>query len=166
MVDLLDIIARFRTKGILLDTNLLILLVVGLYRRDRISKFNRTRQYTINDFDLITAFIHQFPRRITTPHILAETDNLMRQMDRNEHRALSIVMSSLVSTLLEICVPSVDAVRQGAYDRLGLTDSAIQIAAVTEDVLVVTDDAKLANWLAHAGRDVLNINHVRMLNWN
>lgn len=43
-----------RTRGILIDTNLLVLLLVGAVNRDRIPKFKRTRGYTADDWDLPT----------------------------------------------------------------------------------------------------------------
>ena len=75
-----QLIAKYRGKGVLLDTNLMLLLAVGLYKRERISSFKRTDQYTARDFSLVADIISKFDRRITTPHILAETDNLTRQL--------------------------------------------------------------------------------------
>lgn len=160
-----DLIAKYRLKGVLLDTNLLVLLVVGLYRRDRIPKHRRTKSYTIQDFVFITRLVAHFSRRLTTPHILAEADNLIRQLDAVEHRAMSAVMTSVVSTLFEVYVPSSTAISQKDYAHLGLTDSVVLIAAATEDVLVVTADNALANSLSRLGRDVLNINHIRARDW-
>jgi hypothetical protein len=52
-----------RARGILIDTNLVVLLIVGSVNRDRIALFRRTRQYTPADWDLLTGILEQVPRR-------------------------------------------------------------------------------------------------------
>jgi hypothetical protein len=48
--------ARIRT-GVLVDTNLLILYLVGLSNRSRIPRFKRTQIYSEGDFDLLRALL-------------------------------------------------------------------------------------------------------------
>lgn len=73
-------IDKYRDKGILIDSNLLVLLATGIFRRSLIPTFNRTRQYTADDFELLVRLIDLFSKRVVTPHIVAEADNLMRQL--------------------------------------------------------------------------------------
>ena len=158
-----QLIAKYRGKGVLLDTNLMVLLAIGLYKRERISSFKRTDKYTARDFSLVTDIMNKFERRITTPHILAETDNLTRQLPGREHNAVAAILAPLIENLFEIYSPSVTAVRHERYSTLGLTD-CVTIAAADE-ILVITDDLRLSNILSHLGRDAININHIRTLNW-
>jgi hypothetical protein len=160
-----ELVARYRPKGLLLDTNLLVLLFVGLYRRDRIVTFKRTQRYTVEDFDLLHSLASLFTRRLTTPSILTETDNLARQLANSEHRALAAVVEPIIAKLFEVYIPSVETVRHRAYAHLGLTDTGIFAAAQAEDVLVVTDDLRLSATLSRLGRDVLNFNHIRSFDW-
>ena len=157
-----QLIAKYRSKGVLLDTNLMVLLAVGLYKRDRISSFKRTDQYTARDFNLVADIMGKFERRITTPHILAEADNLTRQLHAREHRAVAAIMVPLVENLFEIYSPSAAAMRHQRYSTLGLTD-CVTIACTT-DILVITDDLTLSSILSHLGRDAINIDHIRTLN--
>ena len=161
-MDPAQLIKHYRTKGALLDTNLMVLLAVGLYRPERISTFNRTRQYTQDDFSLVAGTIGSFERRVTTPHILAEADNLTRQLPGREHGAVAAIMAPLIEDFFEIYSPSATAVRHERYSNLGLTD-CVTIAA-TNEILVITDDFRLSNILTHLGRDAININHIRTLN--
>jgi hypothetical protein len=162
-VNPLDVIEGYRTKGILLDTNLFVLLAVGICRPTRISSFKRTSQYTPEDFSFVARLVDRFTRRITTPHILAEADNLTRQLPQADHRALAATMTFLTTDLLEVYVPSAEAVRDLRYADLGLTD-CVTVAA-TNETLVITDDFRLSNILAGLGRDAININHIRPLYW-
>lgn len=63
-----------RTNGILLDTNLLVLLMVGLVNRDRMASFKRTSHYTAADWDLLAGILERVPRRYVIPHALSEVN--------------------------------------------------------------------------------------------
>ena len=162
-MDPAHLVDKYQAKGVLLDTNLMVLLAVGLYKRERISSFKRTLQYTQDDFSLVARIVGSFARRITTPHILAEVDNLTRQLEKREYPAVAAILAPLIEEHFEIYFPSDAAARHERYSQLGLTD-CITIAA-SENVLVITDDFPLSNILSHLGRDAININHIRTLNW-
>jgi hypothetical protein len=53
MLDARALIGKHRSKGVLVDTNLLVLLLVGLVNKRRIRRFKRTRDFTPADFDLL-----------------------------------------------------------------------------------------------------------------
>jgi rRNA-processing protein FCF1 len=152
---------KYKSKGILIDTNLLLLVAIGAYDAQRILTFKRTQEYTLEDYALMLRILEFFERRITTPNILTEVDNLARQLPEKEHNAISQVLSDIVQYSFEIHVPSTTATQTLEYALVGLAD-VITISVSTE-VLVLTDDFPLSNRLASAGRDVLNINHIRNL---
>lgn len=79
-----ELFSRYRQKGILIDTNILLLLFVGIVNRERISKFNRTQQFTPEDFDILQEIILYFPKIVTTPNILTEVSNLAGQLSEPE----------------------------------------------------------------------------------
>jgi len=155
----LQLIEKYRRKGLLLDTNLMVLLVVGSYKRERIASFGRTDHYSVHDFEVLAHVINKFERHVTTPQILTETDNLTRQLGRREHQALASVMTSLIAKLFEVHVPSKEASTNDKYAKFGLTDCAT--LAVRDDILFVTDDFPLSHILSYLGRSVVNFNHIR-----
>jgi hypothetical protein len=154
-----DLVAKYRAKGILVDTNLFVLLAIGTYKPRLISTHKRTKQYTPEDFNLVVGLVDSFSTRIVTPHILAESDNLARQMPQAEYRGLAATMAALVAEFFEIYISSAEAVRDQSYATLGLTDCSI--VAAGRDALVFTDDFRLSNILPRLGRDAININHIR-----
>ena len=83
------IIAKHRANGVIIDTNLFLLLVIGNYDTRRISTFKNTISYTVDDFGLVLRLIALFERRVTTPNILTEVDNLSRQIPEREHEGVS-----------------------------------------------------------------------------
>lgn len=158
-----ELIARYRTKGVLLDTNLLVLLAIGIYRPNRVATFKRTKKYTSEDFSLVDRIVGSFDRRITTPHILTEAHSLARQLPEAEHSGVAAVFRHLIEEMFEVHVPAVEAAATKVYPRLGLTDSAIIEASA--GILVVTDDLPLSLALSKLGRDVINLNHIRLEIW-
>ncbi len=150
---------KYRNKGVLIDTNLLLLLVVGNYKRAIIPEFKRTAKYTTDDFDLIVEILEFFKTKVTTPNILTEVDNLARQLPRNDYSAISNVLRDLITNTFERYMPSIDASQLGNYPALGLTD------AITfnfpDEVLIITDDFRLYQRLESSNRDAININHIR-----
>ena len=60
------------SKGLLVDTNLLVLYAVGLVNPDRISTFKRTRKYSKDDFELLLRVLAEYRPLCTVAHILAE----------------------------------------------------------------------------------------------
>lgn len=73
---MLQLINKHRGSGLLVDTNLLLLYLVGTTNKKRILNFKRTQTYTIEDFDLLSRFMAEFKTLITTPHVLTEVSNL------------------------------------------------------------------------------------------
>jgi hypothetical protein len=153
------LIEKYRRKGVLIDTNLLVLLAIGVYNPARILTFKRTFKYTIDDFDLLLRIIGFFERKVITPNILTEVDNIARQMPEREHAAVADVISQLLLRFLEVYIPSVQVLGQRPYAERGLTDCVT--IACAEETLIVTDDFALSNRLSSSGFDVLNINHIR-----
>ncbi|MHC5611470.1 MAG: PIN domain-containing protein [Nostoc sp.] len=67
-----SLVRRYCQKGILIDTNILLLFLVGSVNQERINKFNRTQQFIPEDYKLLLAFIGSFQKLVTTPNILTK----------------------------------------------------------------------------------------------
>ena len=76
------LLAKYAQKGILVDTNVLLLYLVGILDTSLIARFKRTqnRGYTEQDFRLVQNLLSLFRQVVTTPQILAELSNLSMQM--------------------------------------------------------------------------------------
>jgi len=147
---------------ILLDTNLLILLVVGSFSRRLIAKFQRTRAFSERDFDRLLELLPARARLVATPHVLAETSNLIRGLDGDTLASVRRHLRNLVGELQETHVPARTAVANALFARLGLTDAGISVLAADRDVVVITADLDLYLGLEHAGLQVVNFNHYRL----
>lgn len=74
------LIRKHRANGVLVDTNLMVLLLVGRAHKRRIREHKRTSDYTVRDYDLLEQLIAEFQRIVTTPHVLTEISNLIPEL--------------------------------------------------------------------------------------
>lgn len=70
------LIEKHRANGLLIDTNILLVLLVGRTNRHRIPECKRTQSYTADEYELLERLVSQFKTVITTPHLLTEVSNL------------------------------------------------------------------------------------------
>jgi hypothetical protein len=155
------LIQQYRTKGILVDTNLLIALVVGLFNPKHLQSCRGTKNFTPSDFQTLKRFVTQFDLLITTPHVLAEVSNLSRMLPEPLHADLGITFRALLNgPLSELYSPCSEIANDLNFPRFGLTDTAIAMIA-PKSHLVLTDDFSLYGLLSKRGVDVLNFNRIR-----
>jgi hypothetical protein len=156
-----SVISKHRKGGILVDSNLLLLLLVGVCDRSLIARCKRLNAYTQGDFDLLLEFCGRFRQIVTTPHLLTEVSNLF---EKNEPRILKIFFTFLsqhVFKLDEVSEKSSTLVQHKHFTHFGLADSAVA-QACDGGLLILTDDLRLYDALARHGADAVNFNHLRM----
>ena len=151
-------------KRLLVDTNLLVLLVVGTVNPNRIQSFKRTSQYNKSDFHLLTQVIARFDTLYTVAHVMAEVSNLTDLAGRERLEARQ-VLKKLLEITSEPAVESLRAAEAKAYHRLGLVDAAISLVAHDQRCSVLTDDLDLYLSLAHEGINALNFAHLQAQEW-
>ena len=160
-----DLFIRYRKAGILLDTSILLLFYVGAYSREEITRFKRTRKFTIEDHDLLVRILRYFDNRITTPNILTEVSNLANQLPQHHKSGFFMKFASGINLLHEQYISSSDIAERDEFLRFGLTDTGI-VQLVQGRYLVLTDDFRLSQYLASLRVDVVNFNHIRTLHWD
>ena len=148
-------------RPVLLDTNLLLLFVVGTADRAAIAKHSRLRTYSDEAFELLLLSLQQASEIVVTPNTAVETSNLLRQgVSEPLRSALSRHFGLLLKRMREDYVPSFAAVDHPTFVRLGLTDAAISHLA-DGDMAILTADLDLYLAALSSGRDVVNFNHLR-----
>jgi hypothetical protein len=83
---------KHSSTGVLLDTNLLLLLIVGGASRELIGK-KRLDTFTAEDYDTLSAIVDSLGLVATTPNILTEVSNLADQIT-GSHKGAYIDSSS------------------------------------------------------------------------
>lgn len=113
---------------VLVDTNLLLLLMVGRTDRSYLVSHKRTRGYDSGDVDIIEHLIAGYDGIVTTPHLLSEAFNLLRQMGNPARDRIQRTLGAFILACEERLVPSTDGCLHDAYIALGLAD-AVTLAA-------------------------------------
>ena len=149
--------------GFFIDTNLLVLLIVGSVGRDLIAKHRRLRRFTEEDFDRLINLINRVDRVFVTPNTLTETSNLLTQHKDPERSHFFDRLKFIIQESKEFVVASTEASRNNAFKRLGLTDAALLEVATAETPLLTVDlDLYLA--ASAKGQDTaVNFTHLQDL---
>ena len=86
MIDEASIPSRERIKGIVIDTNLLLLLLAGLYDQTQLNKANVGRKYSNDDFQTLINVEDYYHKHITlTPNVLTELLNLSEKLNEEKN---------------------------------------------------------------------------------
>lgn len=151
-----------RNRPLLIDTNLLLLSVVGSFDGRLIGR-GRLEKFDIIDFHRLQLLVKSHPKLCTTPHVLTEVSNLAGNMiDRRRHPVFSQSFAKSIAVLDERYSPANSLAAESVFDRLGLTDASIS-RCTTDGVTVLTEDFPLAGALQKRGLSVVNFNQLRPL---
>ncbi len=157
-----ELIAKYRNRGLLIDSNLLILYFVGQFDPARIRTFSRTKKFSVDDFHWVSTVINCFQKKVTTPNILTEVSNLSGKFPDGLRPEFFRQIAKHFELLEETHLPSKTAGARNIFPRLGLTDTIISEVAA-QQYLVLTDDLDLSIYLNSINADVINFNHYRSL---
>ena len=128
--------------GYFIDTNLLVLRVVGDVSKDLIQKHRRLKTFVVEDYDRLMDLLRGAPLVFVTPNTLTETSNLLAQHGEPERSRFLDQLRFLIQNSREVVVSSADASTNSSFSRLGLTDAAL-LETVSANMPLVTTDFKL-----------------------
>lgn len=151
-------------ESLILDSNLLLLFIVGGTSRDYIALHKRLRAYTPPDFDTLLQIVKSARRVAVTPNTLTEVSNLLRNFGELREPAQSRILYTferMARNQEEIVIASARAVERREFRRLGLTDAALLEAAGSFHTLLTSD---LDLYLAAVSRGQSAVNFNRR--WN
>jgi rRNA-processing protein FCF1 len=138
---------KYRPKGILVDTCVMLLLLTGIFDEDEIGKARLTNSYSRIDFETAKTIISIFGKVIISPTVATELSNQVKNEYKGDKlsRFLEVAVSQMRnadeghSTIKELLGSSELAV----LPQLGFTDLSLYEIAVKEGVPLFTDDRRL-----------------------
>ncbi len=151
---LLDLFTKYRKSGILIDTNILLLFVVGSLNPDLIPKISRTASFSFQDFQIVEKTIDFFDNKITTPHILTEVSNLIDRVEIQD------ALRTYVEIAIEQFIESSRVVANNMFSKFGMADTGI-LELSKGAHLVLTDDGPLMGILGNTGVDAISLKMLR-----
>jgi hypothetical protein len=127
---------------ILIDTNALVLLIVGLIDQNQIRHHRRTRLYTEKDYHKLLNVIQDLSRLIVLPNIWTETDNLLNNFLTGNFRWPYIqAFKKLVANTTERYLSSESGINSNYFISTGLTDSLIIELGKSCDMVISADSS-------------------------
>ena len=145
-----------------LDTNLLLLFVVG--RATGRVLGSRLKSYSLEDYKLLASQIEPYERIVTTPHVLTELTNIYdRGIDGDLRRLVGEVIGDVIATATECFRPSRSIAVDPEFKRLGLADCA-WLLLLESDTDLLTDDLVLYNVARSRGHAAINFTNLRDFN--
>ncbi len=149
-----------RPASAFIDTNLLILLLVGNVSRTLIEKHKRTRNFIPEDYDRLFRLVASLDRVLVTPNTLTETSNLL---NRSQDVRLMKRLKLLINYSKEVYVDSQVAVTNRYFNQLGLTDATL-LEAISEEQPLITVDFDLYGAALSRGQNFA-YNFTHWQNW-
>ena len=148
--------------SVILDSNLLLLLVVGTTRRSYIAIHKRLRAYSESDFVLLLQIIERASRVIATPNTLTETSNLLGYIADPARTEIYETFRVLIKASEERHCESKKAADSPVFVRLGLTD-AVLADTCKNPISLLTAEFDLYSATLAGGGEAINFNHLREL---
>ena len=160
-----SLINEYRPRGIIIDTVIMLVYIVGSYDLDYISQFKRTDEYCAEDHKTISYVLSRFSRKVVTPHILAELSNLSVQARKEEREDYFKTFRGLLKRTSEDYIGKDIVLSFPLFPKIGVTDLGIIEAAKENNYLVFTNDKDLVGQAKKKGVNVLRLNDIRTLHW-
>ncbi len=126
-------------RQVVVDSNLLLLLVVGSVRRDLIERHKRLGQFVPADYDTVLDVLRDVEELVVTPNTLTETSNLLGFAGSEHAELLAGGLQRLVDSCIEVYVPSAEATKRPEFVYLGLTDAGLLEQVSRERPLLTVD---------------------------
>ncbi len=159
------IIDRHKGKDVLMDSNLLLLWVIGDYDPKIIHKCKRVKQFEEKDYYILIELLTSFKKIITLPNVLTEVSNLLRiSLEGKWKEEVFSKFKERIGLLPENFCPSITGANCKHFLKIGLTDSVI-VEIARRDLLVLTEDILLIKILQDNNIDAVNFNHIRSYYW-
>jgi hypothetical protein len=149
-------------RSTLLDTNLLLLLIVGLRGKTFISVHKRTKNFVEEDYDTLIREIDSFDCLWITSHCLSEVSNFLKQTHNRLATELMTVFARFAKHTNESHIPKDRIFKNKLLTRFGVSDTGI-IEKSKRVICSYTVDIDLYLELNRLGRRVINFNHIRSI---
>jgi len=145
---------------IIIDTNALVVLLVGLIDTRLFRNHKRTLIYDEDDFTDLLRTIRSLNQIVTLPNIWTEVDNLLNNFSGNYKYAYIQEITKTIKETTENYLASEIGTSSPHFQELGLTDSLI-LEFAKECKLLITSDSKLSDHAIAYGIPVYDLVKVK-----
>lgn len=141
---------------ILIDTNALIILIVGQIDSKLINSHRRTSIYEEQDYyDLLTV-IKDYNNLTVLPNVWTEVDNLLNNFGGEQKYKYILAIKETIKSSSEKYITSLIGIESDSFFGLGLTDSLL-LKFAKECEFLITSDSSLSDYAIASGIKVYDI---------
>lgn len=153
-------------NGVIVDTNLLILLLVGHHDPSFIGQ-KKTTKYTYEDYLLVKDIVAYASKIIVTPQILTEVANhtFDNFLTGDKYTSYFTHVLAYMNNSDESYTHKDQIAAEPLLSKFGFADVSIIEAARDLKCLVITDEGALTGLLGTLKIPSVDINQLRMNNW-
>ncbi len=145
----------------LIDSNVLLLLIIGTAAQDGIREHKRLGNFSIGNYNFLIDYLDLFEEIICIPHILAETSNLSFYSRSIPRLPLATAFRTFLDDFGELLMSSQTGMQRIEFPELGLTDSMILAMLDNQpddcEITLISSDQKLINRARSLGHNVLDV---------
>lgn len=141
---------------IVIDTNALLLLVVGRIDVNLINSHKRTSIYDEQDYYDLLNIIVDFKNLLILPNVWTEVDNLLNNFKGDRKYYYHNVMKEIIKWSTEKHIHTIEAINTAPFFNLGVTDSLLLILA-KQNSLLITSDSSLSDYARANGINVYDV---------
>lgn len=141
---------------ILIDTNALLILIIGLIDTELFKTHKRVSIYEKRDFEELLIAIGSIANLIVLPNVWTETDNLLNNFTGNYKYQYIQNITAVIQSTAEIYIPSTTSVMSPYFFELGLTDCLL-LEQAKDCRLLVTSDSQLSDYANALGIQVYDV---------
>jgi hypothetical protein len=150
--------AEIRNNAIIVDSNLLLLVLIGLFDKRSIPSFSeRLSGYSIEDYEYLLSLL-QDKVIVITPNIITEISNLSGKFQRRKE--FFQFLGNYIQSLNELYVQSSSVVIKDTFVKFGITDATI-IELAKQGITTLTVDFNLFYYLSNQNYSAINFNQLR-----
>jgi len=156
--------ANCQRHGILFDTEILLVICVGIFDPQRISKFKKTTAYNLDDFNMLKRVADRYKLYIS-PQILAELSNHSDRLDDNLISEYYRPVKEFIRTHFEVYIPKDELLDEECLPKLGFADTSMLKICLDKKCVLFTADWKLTDKCRHYDIKVFNFKEYRESIW-
>lgn len=153
-------------KGVFFDTEILLVLVLGIYDQKFMRTFSRTSSYELDDFQNFVGIFNSAKRRFVSPQVLAELTNYTDKIYEPVKTRFYDSMKKFLDKQIEQYIPKNKIMAESSwFIKTGFTDTSVLKTCIQKDCALVTTDATLTSIAQHANIPVFNYRNFQGQKW-
>lgn len=141
---------------ILIDSNSLLVLILGFINPSLINKHSKTSIYDENDFYILLEVIKDVKSLVVLPNIWTEVDNLLNKFNGQYKTQYVQKIIKTIKDSSEKYIESQSVENNYAFYDLGLTDTLI-LEYAKECEMLITSDSQLSDYAKANGTVVFDL---------